>query len=37
MKLLDAEHVMKMYPNEVSGGMLQRAMIAIAIAPAPDL
>jgi oligopeptide/dipeptide ABC transporter ATP-binding protein len=26
-----------MFPNEVSGGMLQRAMIAIAIAPAPDL
>ena len=37
VKLVDAEQVMKMYPNEVSGGMLQRAMIAIAIAPAPDL
>jgi oligopeptide/dipeptide ABC transporter ATP-binding protein len=37
VKLLDAERVMRMYPNEVSGGMLQRAMIAIAIAPAPDL
>ena len=37
VKLLDAERVMKMYPNEVSGGMLQRAMIAVAIAPAPDL
>ena len=37
VKLVDAERVMRMYPNEVSGGMLQRAMIAIAIAPAPDL
>lgn len=37
VQLVDAERVMKMYPNEVSGGMLQRAMIAIAIAPAPDL
>jgi peptide/nickel transport system ATP-binding protein len=37
VQLADAERVMRMYPNEVSGGMLQRAMIAIAIAPAPDL
>ena len=35
VQLVDAERVMKMYPNEVSGGMLQRAMIAIAIAPCP--
>lgn len=37
VQLPEGERVMKMYPNEVSGGMLQRAMIAIAIAPAPDL
>jgi oligopeptide/dipeptide ABC transporter ATP-binding protein len=37
VQLVDAERVMRMFPNEVSGGMLQRAMIAIAIAPAPDL
>jgi oligopeptide/dipeptide ABC transporter ATP-binding protein len=37
VQLLDGERVMHLYPNEVSGGMLQRAMIALAIAPAPDL
>jgi oligopeptide/dipeptide ABC transporter ATP-binding protein len=37
VQLVDADRVMRMFPNEVSGGMLQRAMIAIAIAPAPDL
>ncbi|HEY0831219.1 MAG TPA: ABC transporter ATP-binding protein [Candidatus Dormibacteraeota bacterium] len=37
VQLVDAERVMRMFPSEVSGGMLQRAMIAIAIAPAPDL
>jgi peptide/nickel transport system ATP-binding protein len=37
VQLVDADRVMKMYPNELSGGMLQRAMIAIAIAPSPDL
>jgi oligopeptide/dipeptide ABC transporter ATP-binding protein len=37
VQLLDGGRVMRLYPNEVSGGMLQRAMIALAIAPAPDL
>jgi peptide/nickel transport system ATP-binding protein len=37
VQLIDAERVMRMFPNELSGGMLQRAMIAIAVAPAPDL
>jgi oligopeptide/dipeptide ABC transporter ATP-binding protein len=37
VQLPDAGRVMRLYPNEVSGGMLQRAMIALAIAPAPDL
>jgi oligopeptide/dipeptide ABC transporter ATP-binding protein len=42
-QLLDEVHVasprrvMHMYPNELSGGMLQRAMIAIAIASSPNL
>ena len=37
VQLVNVERVMKMYPNEVSGGMLQRAMLAIAIAPSPNL
>ena len=37
VQLVDAARVMRLYPNEVSGGMLQRAMIALAIAPAPEL
>ena len=37
VQLVEAGRVMRMYPNEVSGGMLQRAMIALAIAPAPDV
>jgi oligopeptide transport system ATP-binding protein len=37
VQLVNVERVMKMYPNEASGGMLQRAMIAIAIAPSPNL
>ena len=37
VQLLDGARVMRLFPNEVSGGMLQRAMIALAIAPAPDL
>ena len=37
VQLVEARRVMRMYPNEVSGGMLQRAMIALAIAPAPDV
>jgi oligopeptide/dipeptide ABC transporter ATP-binding protein len=37
VQLVEARRVMRMYPNELSGGMLQRAMIALAIAPTPDL
>ena len=37
VQLVNVERLMKMYPNEASGGMLQRAMIAIAIAPSPNL
>jgi oligopeptide/dipeptide ABC transporter ATP-binding protein len=37
VQLVNVERVMKMYPNEASGGMLQRAMLAIAIAPSPNL
>lgn len=37
VQLVEAGRVMRLYPNEASGGMLQRAMIALAIAPAPDL
>jgi oligopeptide/dipeptide ABC transporter ATP-binding protein len=37
VQLVNVERVMKMDPNEASGGMLQRAMIAIAIAPSPNL
>lgn len=33
----EPEHRMKQYPNEFSGGMLQRAMIAMAISCEPDL
>lgn len=33
----DAELRFKQYPNELSGGMLQRAMIAMALACGPDL
>jgi peptide/nickel transport system ATP-binding protein len=33
----DAEIRLKQYPNELSGGMLQRAMIAMALACGPDL
>ncbi|MEH7098255.1 ABC transporter ATP-binding protein [Neobacillus vireti] len=33
----DAEVRLKQYPNELSGGMLQRAMIAMALACGPDL
>ncbi|MEH7308386.1 ABC transporter ATP-binding protein [Neobacillus drentensis] len=35
--ITDAELRMKQYPNELSGGMLQRAMIAMALACGPDL
>lgn len=34
---LDAERVMRSYPHQLSGGMCQRAAIAISIAPYPSL
>ncbi|MBQ3437690.1 MAG: ABC transporter ATP-binding protein [Fusobacterium sp.] len=37
MKLKDIRQVLKKYPHELSGGMLQRIMIAIAIALKPKL
>lgn len=37
MNLNNPEEIMKKYPHELSGGMLQRIMIAITIALEPDL
>ena len=37
VRVASPSRVMRMYPNELSGGMLQRVMIAIAIASSPDL
>ena len=37
MKMKDIDVVLKKYPHELSGGMLQRVMIAIAIALKPKL
>lgn len=35
--LPDPERVLKSYPHELSGGMLQRASIAVALSPNPEL
>ena len=37
MRLKDIDSILKKYPHELSGGMLQRIMIAIAIALKPKL
>ena len=37
MKLEDPEKILKKYPHELSGGMLQRIMIAVAMALKPKL
>ncbi len=37
VKMPDPEHRLKAYPHELSGGMQQRAMIAMALAPKPAL
>jgi peptide/nickel transport system ATP-binding protein len=37
VRISDPERVARLYPHEVSGGMGQRAMIAMMLAPQPDL
>lgn len=37
MKIKDPEEVLQKYPHQLSGGMLQRVMIGIAIAMEPDI
>jgi peptide/nickel transport system ATP-binding protein len=37
VRLGDAERILKQYPHELSGGMRQRCMIAMALARNPDL
>ncbi|WP_026477493.1 ABC transporter ATP-binding protein [Alkaliphilus transvaalensis] len=37
MGIYDAKNVIKKYPHQLSGGMLQRCMIAIAMAIEPDI
>ncbi|KRC61940.1 hypothetical protein ASE14_14275 [Agromyces sp. Root81] len=37
MRLPDPEQLLRRYPDELSGGMLQRVVIAAAMMPAPDV
>jgi peptide/nickel transport system ATP-binding protein len=37
VRLADPERILKQYPHELSGGMRQRCMIAMALARSPDL
>ena len=37
VRIHDPEHVARLYPHEVSGGMGQRVMIAMMLIPRPDL
>jgi peptide/nickel transport system ATP-binding protein len=37
VRIADPERVARLYPHEISGGMGQRAMIAMMLAPEPDL
>ncbi|MFW2543700.1 ABC transporter ATP-binding protein [Primorskyibacter sp. 2E107] len=37
VRINDPEHVMGLYPHEVSGGMGQRVMIAMMLIPKPDI
>jgi peptide/nickel transport system ATP-binding protein len=37
VRIRDPERVVRLYPNEVSGGMGQRIMIAMMLVPEPDL
>jgi peptide/nickel transport system ATP-binding protein len=37
VRIHDPDHVMRLYPHEVSGGMGQRVMIAMMLIPKPDI